>query len=369
MLIDGEAVTTQTPVATQVLEVNDLQELQRFRDDWDRLLEQTSQASFFQTLDWLTCYWRHFGERQRLRVLLGFEDDRLVGVLPLSERRQGNRLGSVRALGYPLDNWGTRYGPIGPDPVNMLAAGLQWLTSHEQTWDVVDLGWADESTREHSENALASVRLPVHTESADRVSLVDFTTTWETYWSTRTSKHRNNVRRAEKRMQQLGEVTVVHHCREVEPRWDLYDQCETIASLSWQGGSTTGNTLTHEGVRAFLRDVHQEASTRRAAAMHVVFVDDEPVAFAYNYQFAGTVYALRFGYAPHLAAASPGTFLLSEVVRDAFKQNCQWLDLGEGDAAYKQMWRTHEVPTFNVRHYRKHSLLAQALRLKRHWIR
>jgi len=90
----------------QVREYNSVEELAPLRDAWRRLHEQTPQASFFQSLDWLEVYWRHHGARQRLRVLALEDRDATTGILPLVVRRERTKLGSLRFLTYPLDYWG-----------------------------------------------------------------------------------------------------------------------------------------------------------------------------------------------------------------------------------------------------------------------
>ena len=58
-----------SPMA-QVVEINDPAELAGYRLLWTKLYSETAGASFFHSLDWLETYWRHHGDRQRLRVLL-----------------------------------------------------------------------------------------------------------------------------------------------------------------------------------------------------------------------------------------------------------------------------------------------------------
>lgn len=360
-------MSTSTLPDTKVVELNTIGELLRYQREWETLLGETPEATLFQTLAWLAVYWKHFGQTPCLRTLLVFEGSRLAGAIPLAERTVRNRLGTVRVLGYPLDNWGTRYGPIGASVSKILHAGLRWLSETERTWDVLELGWTSESQLPQVETAFGNAGLPTHQTKTAPVSEIDLSSGWDSYWSSRTSKHRNNVRRAEKKLAQHGTITVHHHCGETDARWDMYEMCEQVASKSWQGGSSTGNTLSHNSVRDFLRDTHEMASARRGVSMHVILVDQQPAAFAYNYVLNGSVYALRMGYAPQFAAAGPGLHLIHEVVREAARLGYERIDLGEGDARYKHNWRTGEVQTYHVSHYRRHSLLAQTLRLRRHW--
>src|SRR5262249_13868041 len=51
-----------------VREIDNLDQLAPLRDQWESLVQLTPTASFFQSLDWLEAYWRHFGANHRLRV-------------------------------------------------------------------------------------------------------------------------------------------------------------------------------------------------------------------------------------------------------------------------------------------------------------
>ena len=55
---------------SEVIEINRIEDLAPYRLIWNSLLPQTRGASFFQSLDWLESYWRHFGQEQKLRVLI-----------------------------------------------------------------------------------------------------------------------------------------------------------------------------------------------------------------------------------------------------------------------------------------------------------
>ncbi len=127
----------------RVTEINSLEELAGRRLLWDLLLSQTRAATFFQSLDWITAYWRHYGERQRLRVLIVEAANRPIGILPLTVISEPTRLGPIRVLTYPLDGWGTFFGPIGPNPTATLVAGLRHVQATQQDWDLVDLRWID----------------------------------------------------------------------------------------------------------------------------------------------------------------------------------------------------------------------------------
>ena len=117
-----------------VEEINDPEQLADRRLLWNALLPQTPGATFFQSLDWLEVYCRHFAAAQRLRVLVVSADGRPVGILPLVVRTERTRVGRVRTLTYPLARlghvlWSHRpqshgHAPGGPAPRPPHAARL-----------------------------------------------------------------------------------------------------------------------------------------------------------------------------------------------------------------------------------------------------
>lgn len=100
----------------RALEINQIDDLAPFRQPWGNLLLQTPGGAFFQSLEWLEIYWRHFGTGQTLRVIVVLDEDRPAGIVPLVVRSEKSKLGSLRVLTFPLHDWGSFYGPIGPQP-------------------------------------------------------------------------------------------------------------------------------------------------------------------------------------------------------------------------------------------------------------
>ena len=54
----------------EVQQIDDIEALGAYRLLWTSWLPETPRASFFNTLEWLETYWRHFGHDQQLRALL-----------------------------------------------------------------------------------------------------------------------------------------------------------------------------------------------------------------------------------------------------------------------------------------------------------
>ena len=359
---------------SSVEEINDIEQLADRQLLWRSLLGETRGANFFLSLDWLLTYWRHFGSSKRLRALVIHSGERPVGILPLVVRKEATRLGPIRVLTYPLDDWGTFYGPIGPHPTATLMAGLGHIRRTPRDWDAIDLRWVDTERVDHgrTRNALRWHGFQAHREPWRQVGLVDVSGDWQPYWMSHSDRWRNNCRRAERKLAQQGRVRYIRYrpagsaCGDDDPRWDLYDACETVAKRSWQGSSTTGTTLSHPSVRPFLRDVHQVAAKAGAVDLNLITVDDRPIAFAYNYHFGGTVFGLRSGFDASASRDGAGTVLLLRMIRDSFERGeDQSFDMGPGSIERKRYWVTSVTRSYHYCHYPPLVVRAQALRLQR----
>lgn len=359
----------------EVIEINSLEQLAPYRMAWNALLQRTCRATFFQTYDWLELYWRHFGEGQRLRVLVVTSCGEPIGIVPLCERVEHFRVGQLRVLTYPLDHWGTWYGPIGPNVAAAMLMAMRYLRQSETDWDLLELRWTSTARcdRGRTQRAMRTVGFQPQRAAFQLASAIDLTGSWEDYWQSRTSKWRNNLLRTSRRLDGMGHVQFIRHrpapaaMGDGDPAWGIYDACVHIASQSWQGRAADGTTLSSPRVKAFLRDAHAAAARLGMVDVNLLTVDGRPAAFAYNYHHDGRVQGLRTGFDPAASSAGAGSVILRDVIRDSFSRGDTHYDLGIGYHGYKTGFRTHTETSYRFTHYRA-GLRAQGVRLSR-WLR
>jgi CelD/BcsL family acetyltransferase involved in cellulose biosynthesis len=355
----------------RVTEINDIHALQHYQMCWRSLYQQTREASFFQTFEWLQSYWRHYGDGQQMRVLVVSSGGMPIGIVPLTVRRERTRIGAVRVLTYPLHDWGSFYGPIGPNPTATLMAAMRHLNATPRAWDMLDFRWINRDV-DHGRTALAMqlAGLPHREWTWKTTHLVSLAGTWDAYLSTRSSKFRRMLRGCETRADRAGDVAY-HRYRPLsaaegdgDPRWSLYEECVDLAERSWQGASEHGTTLSHKGVDCFFREVHAVAARQGAVDVNLLRFDGELAAFAYLYHVGGRLYGVRMGYDPGKANLSPGTLLLARMLEDSFQRGDTHVDLGSDPADYKQRWMTGTRVSCRCTFYAPRSPRSQLLRLK-----
>jgi CelD/BcsL family acetyltransferase involved in cellulose biosynthesis len=107
------------------------------------------------------------------------------------------------------------------------------------------------------------------------------------------------------------------------------------------------------------------AASQGALDLNLLLLDGVPAAFAYNYHYRGSVYALRVGFDPKLRPLGPGTVLQQMVLEDSFALGDHLYDMGVGSLDYKRNWQTSTVTSFRYTHFPASAPRAQLLRMKR----
>lgn len=357
----------------EIHEIRSVDELASYRLAWHSWLAGAPRASFVNTFDWLENYWGHFGANKQLRVLVARRDGAPVGLVPLCIRRMQHGLGTARVLTYPLDGWGSWYGPIGSDPAVTMLGAMRYIRHARRDWDLVDLPWTAPPSRDGGRVArsLRIVGMLSNESSQQTISHVDFASGWDSYLASRSRKGRHELRRVARRVFERDDVEYIRHRPapawegDGDPRWDLYAMCQQIALASWQSASTSGTTLTHESVRHFLSDAHAIAARNGMVDVNLLLVDGRPAAFAYNYHFHGKLAGVRVGYNPSIGISGLGTALVLRSIEDSCERGDVSLDLGAGETQFKKRLRTRFEANYRVTYSPLGSWRSQAVRLSR----
>ncbi len=341
----------------EVRQLTTIDELEDLRLAWRDLLGRTPRATFFHSLDWLAVYWRHFGHDQRLRVLVVSDRLRTLGILPLVVRPTQTRAGLLRTLSFPLDYWGSFYGPLGNQLSVTLAAGLAYIRDQPFDWDLIELAWLHpdgEATR--TSTALDFVGLPAVAAPHAPVAVIELRDAWADYWRQRGKHFRRGVERAGRRLSQQGRVRFVRHrpggaaLGDVDPRWDLFEHCLEVTRRSWQYDTHDGVSMAHPAAEPFLRDLHEAATEQGALDVSLLYLDGAPVAFAYGYHYHGYLSIIRIGYDRRVREGA-GLALVRRVIESSFEMADHTIDLGPDYIEHKRRWATRLIESARVTHY------------------
>jgi CelD/BcsL family acetyltransferase involved in cellulose biosynthesis len=346
----------------QFREINDIREVPRVATLWKEALQATPGASFFQSQAWLEEGWCRFPRRQSLRLLV---DANQPAVVPFCVRDEPSKVGPLRTLFFPLDDWSCEYLPLGAKPVEVLADALGHVRETARDWDLIDLRWVDQDYLDATVLAFKRAGFTALVTPRMERPVIDLRA-GRAYERGLSKKYRQNLRRARQTLESMGDFRVEHVRPGVgdEPRFDLFDACTQIAKQSWQGAHEA--SFSSDKTQEFLRALHARAAAQGQADMTVVWLNGQPIAYLYAYCNAGRWIGFRNGYDPQFVKTGVGALALHESLMAAEALGDVFMDLGPGIYEYKTRAATDLRLTYSVAHYARLSVRPQLVKAWRH---
>lgn len=276
------------------------------RNDWNAFLSGHAGGSFYQLFDWTEINSKSFGHANL--SLVARQHGAIVGVLPLTLVK--SRLFGRILCSMPFVNFG---GPCSSSPEARSALGR------------AAAALADETSVDYLELRCATAietDLPV---SLRKISMtLDLAPDAQTLWNAFTSKHRTNIRRAEK-----NGLAVKSGGRELLPTF--YD----VMHQSWHSlGTPLYASSYFENILEALPE-----HTR----IFVCHRNEEPVGVAFNGYFNGTVEGMWAGGTAASRSLQANYVLYWEMIRDACNRGFRHYHLGRSTADsgaedFKRKW-------------------------------
>lgn len=292
---------------------------------WAALADRTPCSPFVRP-EWLLPWWSAFGHGQL--ELLGVHDgDRLAASLAVRRHR--------RRVDSPT-NWHT---PV----YGFLSAGSAW-TRHLATelFDprprrvVLDLLDAADPALGDVVAVAESLDYWVEVRERQRAVVIDTRGDWDAYHSTLPRELRKNLRRRQRRLDEMGRVEV--DVRDGREDLDaLLTEGFVIEASGWKGERGTAMSSRPETSR-FYREFAGLAAERGWLRLSFLRVGGHAIAFNYGIQLDDVHYAIKTGYDQRAASFSPGLLLHHAALRRAFDTSVTRYELLGSDDAWKQPW-------------------------------
>ena len=303
--------------------------------DWRRLVPEAATATPFQTYEWMSTWWRHFGGAKEPQAIAVYEGRDLVGLFPATLTPGPWR--TLRPMG------------LGPSDYLQPLARTGWETQvyeaifrnlRERTdVDLVDLHQIRE---DHGcfEAPLGGQR--VHQATC---LLLDLPQTYDAYLASLGKSLRYDVRKLDKTLFIQGRARV-----------ERVDGAETQRGMSylfelhrarWRKRRLPGAFLA-KSIR-FHREWAELSQRDGRLWLSVLHLDDQPIGAIYAMALGGTAYYYQAGFDPNRGSVSPGTLLVAGSIRRAIDEGMAHFDFMRGDEPYKRRWMPqHELRNFRT---------------------
>jgi CelD/BcsL family acetyltransferase involved in cellulose biosynthesis len=190
----------------------------------------------------------------------------------------------------------------------------------------------------------------VHVRAGVGYPSIDLDDRWREPGGGLSSSRRSALRRARRKAERSGEITVALLTPSVQELPMLLDEAFAIEGRSWKGA--TGTALVHDRPRAqFVRRYAEETARRGTLRLQFLRIGDEAVAIQIAVEWKDQIWLLKIGYDEAHAAASPGQLLLAESIADAARRDLHGYQLLGAAADWTRVWTTDEQACVTVRAY------------------
>jgi CelD/BcsL family acetyltransferase involved in cellulose biosynthesis len=164
------------------------------------------------------------------------------------------------------------------------------------------------------------------------------------------SRKRQDLRRARRRAESDGAVTVEVHApspAELEP---LLAEALAIEAASWKGEA--GTALAEDGLRLpFYRRYAERAAADGTLRIALLRIGGRAVAMQYASESENRYWLFKIGYDAAFAKASPGQLLLLETLRHAAEKGLASYEFLGSEAEWTRQWTTDARPWCSIRAY------------------
>jgi CelD/BcsL family acetyltransferase involved in cellulose biosynthesis len=312
--------------ALRVEEISTADGFARLAEPWDELVSSMPRPSPFLLHGWLEEWWRHTGDGVRPIVHAAFDEDRLIGGLPLClvDRRGLQVLsfqgGSQSALAdVVLDR---------SAPLSVAKALADRAASSGQ--DLALLYGLPASSR--LVEAMGPDR--VHLVERSEAPVLELDGGWEeVYRAKTTAKHRNQNARKRKQLASAGRLET-EIARDPDGLAAALEEAFELHEIRWRGRPDGSGFATPAG-RQFHRAALRRLAERGIPRIVVLRLDDRPIAFHYFFLFEQRMYVHRLAFDPAYARQSPGLLNTLDAIEAGAAEGATMVEFLGGAERYK----------------------------------
>jgi len=318
--------------------VTDFRRLEELASDWERLWESNTRAEVFQTFAWNRAWWRSFGHNFKLRSLVVFAGEEVVGIVPLVERDE-----RIQFLGTPEAD----YADIICEErlaVEVLTLALTTLLDSVPGWkecSFLNLSRHSRLARHYREQPRA-IRRCLHCQPAGRLQTIILRNQREEVFKALLGKQ--HTRRLQNKLRKAGQLQFRHF----ETLGEAERYLPEFFRQHFRRHAAIGreSSFNSPEAREFIRALIEELGPSGQVRFGVLELDGRPLAWELGFEANGKFLLYQHTFDLDASHYTPGEVLLWYVLDYARQHISREVDFGRGDELYKDRFTNYSRETF-----------------------
>jgi CelD/BcsL family acetyltransferase involved in cellulose biosynthesis len=327
------------------------------RERWNEVLMSSSSDCAFLTHEWLSTWWKHLADQRQLSILVASDQGRIVGMLPVAERRAQ----LARMMPRVLEFLGS--GLIGSDYLDaIIEGGFEEEVTAAFAQHVHARGLMLQLSQVRSGSA-AVMRLANRLRSSgwraaeSKLNICPYIDlnglNWQTFLSGLGSNIRKNLNRYLRLLPSNFEMNV--DCvREAERAEAALTTVIELHEKRWRAAGTSEAFQT-PAVVEFHREFVRLAAENGWLRLLILSLNGQPVASLYGLFYGRKFYFYQSGFDPAFSKHSVGVATMGLSIKTAIEEGALEYDFLHGNEEYKFHWATATRDIARVELYPTHA--------------
>jgi len=304
-------------------------EFLKSEESWNAMVENDPSSTIFSTWEWLSTFWKHFGDESRLAIFVLEKSNRLIAAAPLCYKTNDSPR-QLQFIGTPRVDYADFVTTIGEKGTLKL---LKHIRS-QPPWESLQLEQVPQESRTpHLCSECFQRRFSVRVMDLVVCPYITLPREWAEYKKIHRRVARNARYYERKLRAEYSLDTKLHRKIELnDPLMDCLIQLHQRRQAELGHG---GVFSTHE-MQAFHKELAHLLSNKNRAILHILYADSVPISAYYAFIYRRWCGLYIKGINPDFSRFSPGylhTSLLIKEIIDA--KSSEVLDFTRGDEPYK----------------------------------
>lgn len=326
------------PITAIIEEVRNFSSFIALEKEWNSVVERSHGDTIFLRHEWFKCWWNAYGTEKELLILLAKEDGELIGISPLMISKGRFRGFPIKKISF-IENDETPCSSIIyiNDRDEIVEAIISYVVQKVKAWDILILNKIPVDSESYAmiQKVCQENKIAFLNKTSWKSPFLKIETDWDTFYKNTSQRLKKRLRYNNNQLKKLGSI----EGSQVEGGEKDLEDIFMIGQSSWKNKIKKSISSTQEN-RKFFSSLTTTAKTKGWLYVWMMKANGKPIAFEYDLQYKGKVYALRSEFDEQYASNSPGAVLESDIIKSLFQNGFKEYDMGGSADEYKKHWTT-----------------------------
>ena len=333
---------------TEIMWLRDYDEIPLKSDTWNRALGKSENNNLFLTWEWLSTWWKHFGDRNESLLLVVKKDDDVIAIAPLMYSRHRVKLlnlGFIQFMGTGLSDYSDFI--LVKDKEKCMNLIFDFLEKQPIEWDLMDLRNipGDSSTVSLLQN-LARERGYTIIMKETVCQHIPLNHTWEEYFKNLSSSMRKQLRQNLRRINETYSMNF-RFAENLESStatfFDTY-----LKWLTKRHSQSSLFDIPFPDIKEFLTDFAVKFFKKGWINLSFMMLDQKPASSYYFFIYNKCLYLYMTSWNPSYSYYGIGNVHTMNLIKQSIELGLERFDLLRGDEPYKARWNTSRRTNIRV---------------------